>query len=253
MKPLVGIVGGSGLTSIRELEIVSQRIVRTPFGEASAPVIVGRLSGQRVAFLARHGQGHTIPPHQINYRANIYALAEVGVRSVVAVAAVGGIGDAFGSGQIAIPDQIIDYTHSRNSTYFDGNTNGVTHVDFSYPYSESIRQEIIQSATRLGLDVRTQATYAATQGPRFETAAEIDRIDRDGGHVVGMTGMPEAVLAREMELEYATIALVVNPAAGRASEEISLEAIMQELEDGMTVVRGLLVECLPGVEKLVAT
>jgi len=252
MKPLVGIIGGSGLTSISELEILSQRVVRTPFGEASAPVVMGELSGQTVAFLARHGQGHTIPPHRVNYRANICALAEVGVKSIVAVAAVGGIGDAYDSGRIAIPDQIIDYTHGRQATFFDGSTTGVTHVDFTSPYTEAMRREIILSADRLGLDARNSATYAATQGPRFETAAEIDRIERDGGHLVGMTGMPEAVLAREKGLDYATIALVVNPAAGRAVEEISVEVIMTELDEGMKVVRRLLVECLPGVQRLVS-
>ncbi len=250
MKINIGIIGGSGLSAIEELEQRQQRLVRTPYGEASAPVVSGQLSGQQVAFLARHGQGHTIPPHRVNYRANVYALAEAGVKSIVAVAAVGGIGDAYSAGRIVVPDQIIDYTHGRESTYFDGSTEGVTHVDFTEPYTQSMRAVVLGSATRLGLDAHDGGCYAATQGPRFETAAEIDRIERDGGDIVGMTGMPEAVLARELGLAYATVALVVNPAAGRSDAVISLEQIMQELDNGMIKIKRLLVDCLPDLQTL---
>lgn len=246
----VGIIGGSGLTSIEDLQVQQQRIVRTPFGETSAPVVFGRLRDQTVAFLARHGQGHTIAPHRVNYRANVYALAEIGVQSIVAVAAVGGIGADFTAGRIVIPEQIIDYTHSRESTYVDGTTDAVTHVDFSYPYTESMREILLESAHRLELNPYAGGCYAATQGPRFETAAEIDRIERDGGNIVGMTGMPEAVLARELGLRYATVALVVNPAAGRSSEVISFEEIFEQLDAGMKKVKRILAECVPAIQKL---
>lgn len=250
MKTTVGIIGGSGLTDIDELKQRKQRLVRTPYGEASAPLVAGQLNGHSIVFLARHGQGHTIPPHRVNYRANVYALAEAGVKSIVAVAAVGGIGDQFGAGRIVVPDQIIDYTHSRASTYFDGSTDGVTHVDFTYPYAEAIRAVMLASASRLGFDPHDGGCYAATQGPRFETAAEINRIEKDGGSIVGMTGMPEAVLARELGIDYATVALVVNPAAGRSAEIISLPQIMAELDGGMVKIKQLLVDCLPQLQAL---
>jgi 5'-deoxy-5'-methylthioadenosine phosphorylase len=240
---MIGIIGGSGLTQLNELEVVRREVVRTPYGEPSAPAIIGRMCGTDIAFLPRHGPRHTIPPHEINYRANIWSLRELGVDSVIAVAAVGSISKLSDTG-IMIPDQIIDYTYSREHTFFCGGDKTVTHVDFTEPYCEQLRQSLIKAADVLDTDVRRSGTYGATQGPRFESAAEIRRMERDGVDVVGMTGMPEAVLARELDLCYATIAVSVNPAAGKSDKEISLHDIEQNLERGMAHVKTLLVSAI---------
>jgi 5'-deoxy-5'-methylthioadenosine phosphorylase len=212
---MLAIIGGSGLTQLANLEVVRREVVRTPYGDPSGAITFGTIRGEPVAFLARHGYGHTIPPHKVNYRANMWALAQANVKYVVAVASVGGIRADMKPGTLAIPDQIIDYTHGRDFTYFEGNDRSVVHIDFTRPYCEPLRQRIAQAAALAGEALLEGCTYAATQGPRLETAAEIDRLERDGAHVVGMTGMPEAALARELGLCYAAVAVVVNYAAGR--------------------------------------
>jgi 5'-methylthioinosine phosphorylase len=242
---LVAIIGGSGLTNLKNLEITRREVMRTPFGEPSAPLVFGRLGEQNAVFLPRHGHGHTIPPHDVNYRANIWALKEAGASHVIAVNAVGGITPAMTSGSLVFPDQIIDYTYGREHTYFGANQKSVTHVDFTWPYCEDMRQVIIQAARAAKLNAVEQGTYAATQGPRFETIAEINRLERDGGDIVGMTGMPETSLARELGLCYACIAVVANPAAGKAAGTISLKEIERTLESGMEKVRSLLEQVLP--------
>ncbi|MFL6622331.1 MAG: S-methyl-5'-thioinosine phosphorylase [Sulfurifustaceae bacterium] len=241
----VAIIGGSGLTRLNNLQITRHEVVRTPYGEPSAPMVYGRLSGKEVVFLPRHGPNHTIPPHQINYRANIWALKQVGIQRVIAVAAVGGIADHLNAADLVFPDQIIDYTYGRAHTFFDGENKKVTHVDFTYPYSQELRGILIEAARRAGIAATERGTYAATQGPRFESAAEIRRIERDGGDIVGMTGMPEAALARELDLRYATIGVVVNRAAGKEEKTISLREIEAYLEQGMTKVRSLLEHAIP--------
>ena len=242
----LAIIGGTGLTQLNNLEITHREVVHTPYGEPSGPLTYGVISGREVVFLARHGYGHTIPPHCINYRANIWALHSIGVRKVIAIAAVGGIGEQAGPGEIIVPDQIIDYTWARCSTFFEGDLEEVTHVDFTYPYDEELRRAIIEGCSGIGLDAVDGGVYATTQGPRLETAAEIDRLERDGCLIVGMTGMPEAVLARELDLAYACCAVVANWAAGRGDGElISMEAIEANLEQGMDKVRRLLEVLLP--------
>ncbi len=242
---VVGIIGGSGLTRLNNLQIRKRRVVRTPFGEASGPLTFGDLEGQEVVFLARHGYGHTIPPHRVNYRANIWALHHVGVSHVIAVAAVGGISAAMQSGVICLPDQLIDYTNGRPSTFFDGGESMVVHIDFSEPYCDKIRERLMQGAAQAQVTVIPHGTYAATQGPRLETVAEIRRLERDGGDIVGMTGAPEAVLAREIGLCYAPLSLVVNPAAGKSTNPITMEAIDQVMHEGMERVRGVLAATVP--------
>ncbi len=246
----VGIIGGSGLTNLKNLKITRREVVRTPYGEPSAPMVYGQLGGREVVFLPRHGPGHTIPPHEVNYRANIWALKETGVTRVIAVNAVGGISsDYLTPGKLVFPDQIIDYTYGRAHTFFGSELKQVTHVDFSYPYCEELRRIMVEAARQAKLEAAESGTYAATQGPRFESAAEITRIEHDGGDVVGMTGMPEAGLAKELELCYASAALVVNPAAGRVKGEISLKEIEKNLETGMATVRVLLEQAIPMVVK----
>lgn len=242
---LVAIIGGSGLTNLKNLEITRREVQRTPYGEPSAPLVFGHLGGQRAVFLARHGQGHTIPPHEVNYRANIWALKEVGASHVIAVNAVGGIATTMTSGSLVIPDQIIDYTYGRNHTFFGNEQKPVTHVDFTFPYCEELRQVLIVAARNARVAMVEQGTYAATQGPRFESIAEIRRLERDGGDIVGMTGMPETSLARELGLCYASVAVVANPAAGKAAGTISLKEIGRILEGGMEKVRALLEQALP--------
>ncbi len=240
------IIGGTGLTSLNGLEIVRREVVNTPYGEPSGPLIHGELQGHRVVFLPRHGSGHTIPPHKINYRANIWALKSIGVDKVIAINAVGGIAPEFTPGRLAFPDQIIDYTWSRINTYFEEGLTDVVHIDFTHPYCEELRAMLVWAAGEAGLDTVNSGIYAATQGPRLETAAEIDRLERDGCHMVGMTGMPEAALAREQELCYAACAVVANWAAGRGDgESISMALIKQHLREGMQQVCRLLGEVVP--------
>ena len=212
---MLAIIGGSGFAKIPGFELERREVARTPYGEPSSALAFGKLGGKPIVLLARHGYGHTIPPHQINYRANIWALHACGVRKILALATVGGIRGDLAPGSLMIPDQIIDYTHDRPATFFTLADRGVNHIDFTFPYSAELRAACIDAAKRAGEPIVDGGVYAATQGPRLETAAEVNRLERDGADVVGMTGMPEAVLAREMDLAYATLAIVVNHAAGR--------------------------------------
>jgi 5'-methylthioadenosine phosphorylase len=244
---MLAIIGGSGLTQLASLKVAFRRAARTPYGEPSGALTFGKLRGRDVAFLARHGYGHTIPPHEVNYRANIWALREGGATEIVSVASVGGIRADLGPGTLVIPHQIIDYTWGRPATFFEGGDVPVSHIDFTRPYSEPLRQKLLAAALACGEAVLDGAVYAATQGPRLETAAEIDRLERDGADVVGMTGMPEAALARELDLRYAAITVVVNHAAGRGESRtgIRLERIEQMLH--VTIARARRI-----VEELVA-
>ena len=227
---MLAIIGGSGLERLSALESVRQVTVTTPYGEPSTPLVFGRLSNRDVVFLARHGENHRLPPHKINYRANIWALREQRVKNIIAVATVGGIGSGFDAGTLALPEQIIDYTWGRTSTYFDGDDGEVKHIDFTRPYCESLRTRLARAAQRADVAVHAGGTYAATQGPRLESAAEITRLARDGADMVGMTGMPEAALARELDLCYATLAVVVNAAAYTAVDaaEVAIPAGYKE-------------------------
>jgi 5'-deoxy-5'-methylthioadenosine phosphorylase len=214
---MLAIIGGSGLSRLASLEMTRHQVVHTPYGEPSGALTFGRIGGREVVFLARHGHGNTIPPHEVNYQANIWALRAQDVKDVVSVASVGGIRPDLLPGTLAVPDQIIDYTHGRKSTYFSRTDHSVTHIDFTQPYCEALRQRLLKAAHAAGEAIVAGGTYAASQGPRLETAAEIDRLERDGADMVGMTGMPEAALAREAGLCYAAIAVVVNHAAGRGA------------------------------------
>ena len=241
----LAIIGGTGLTSLEGLKIVGREVVHTPYGEPSGPLTHGELFGNDVTFLARHGYRHTIPPHRVNYRANLWALKHIGVTHVIAVAAVGGITQRMAPCQLAVPDQIIDYTYSRSHTFFEEGLDGVTHIDFTHPYCAEMRQALLAGGKEAGLDLVDGGTYAATQGPRLETAAEVDRLERDGCDVVGMTGMPEAALARELDLCYASLAVVANWAAGRDGKEITMEEISENLRTGMDRVRQVLKAAIP--------
>jgi len=242
---LIAIIGGTGLTKLTDLSIISREIHVSAYGEPSAPLTRGTLSGKEVLFLPRHGAGHTIPPHRVNYRANISVLKDAGVEKIIAINAVGGISDTMPPQQLVVPDQIIDYTYARANTFFEDGLEEVVHIDFTQPYCETLRREIIRAAASAQIDMQTSATYAAMQGPRLETTAEIDRLERDGCHIVGMTGMPEAALAREMGICYASIAIVANRAAGRGEGEITLEEIERNLKIGIDHVKRLLERLIP--------
>jgi 5'-methylthioadenosine phosphorylase len=240
---MLGIIGGSGLTQLASLEVARREIVRTPYGEPSGALVFGRIGAQEVVFLARHGHGHTIPPHRVNYRANLWALVKAaGAEGIVSVASVGGIRADLGPGALVVPDQIIDYTWGRPQTFFDGGEAPVIHVDFTEPYDRALRERLLCAGEAAAIPLADGAVYAATQGPRLESAAEIERLARDGADVVGMTGMPEAGLARELETPYAAICAVANWAAGRgdSASAISFERIEAVLQESLGRVRSVI-------------
>ncbi|MES2181780.1 MAG: S-methyl-5'-thioinosine phosphorylase [Pseudomonadota bacterium] len=239
---MLAIIGGTGLTQLDNLTITKRLIVRTPYGEPSQPLIFGEVAGREVIFLARHGNGHTIPPHAVNYRANIYALHLQGVTEIAAVATVGGIHPDLTPGTIAMPHQIIDYTHGRKNTFYDGIELPVKHIDFTEPYCPNLRAKWQRAAASISEPLVDSGVYASMQGPRLETAAEINRLERDGATMVGMTGMPEAALARELGISYAVICPVANHAAGRGDSlhGIQYEELMVKLNETMERVRNLI-------------
>ena len=245
---MLAIIGGSGLSQLNNLEVKHRKVARTPYGEPSGPLTFGSVSGRELVFLARHGYGHTMAPHEVNYRANLWALKQEDVEGIVSIASVGGIRKDLQPGMLMLPDQIIDYTWGRGSTFFEGADAPVTHIDFTEPYSASVRERIREAARLCGERLVEGGVYAATQGPRLETAAEINRMERDGADVVGMTGMPEAVLARELGLDYAAIAVVANYAAGRgdSARGISMTQIGEVLEEAMGRVRRIIGELAAG-------
>lgn len=227
---LFAIIGGSGFCAFPGLEVQDQQPVETRYGTTSAPLIRGQLNGQSVCFLARHGPEHRLAPHRINYRANIQALADAGCSAVVALGAVGGLHPACSPGALCLPDQLIDYTSGRVHSFYDDEADGVCHVDFTEPYSQTLRRQLLAAARAAGIALRDGGTYGVSQGPRLETAAEVRRMARDGCDLVGMTAMPEAALARERDLDYATLAFVVNWGAGLCDEAITMEAINGQIQ-----------------------
>lgn len=229
----LAIIGGTGLTKINELVITGQHTLDTPFGSPSSDYLRGDINGTPIIFLARHGNPHTIPPHKINYRANIWGLKQLGVSEIIAVAAVGGITPVMEPARIIIPDQVIDYSYDREHTFFAENLTEVTHIDFTDPYAESLRQRLIGTTKSAGIDAIDYGVYGCTQGPRLETSAEIRRMQQDGCDVVGMTGMPEAALARELDIDYAALGVVANWAAGKSDGIITMAEIEANLHQGM--------------------
>lgn len=246
----IAIIGGTGLTSMQDLQILRREIIMTPYGEPSSSLSFGNINSSQttqdeaIVFLARHGHAHNTPPHMVNYRANIWALKEAGVTAIIAVNAVGGIRDDMLPGSLVVPDQIIDYTTRRINTFFETNLSHVTHIDFSYPYSADLSQLILDAAETENIALVSGATYAATEGPRLETAAEIKRLQRDGCDIVGMTGMPEAALARELGLDYASICVNANWAAGLSDELITMAAIEKNVAQGLEKVRRIIAAVL---------
>lgn len=235
---MIGVIGGTGLSEPKFLSDVQMQQVATPYDQQDIQILTGLVQGKAVAFVPRHGRGHKVPPHRVNYRANLWALHAIGVRAVIGVNAVGGIHPETGPGRLAVPDQIIDYSWGREHTFFADGLDSVTHIDFSHPYDAHLRQLLIAAAQ--GQALWPQGVYGCTQGPRLESGAEVQRLLRDGCDMVGMTGMPEAALARELGLAYACLALSVNWAAGLSDELITMDAIERVLSTGMTDVLDVL-------------
>ena len=235
MSDVYAVIGGSGLYALDEgFRVDSSKILNTPYGEMSAELLIGELNGCPTVFLPRHGASHHIPPHKIYYRANLWALREMDVSHIIAVNAVGGID--YGPHSLVLPDQIIDYTSDRSHTFFDGEGGEVDHIDFSLPYSGPLREKIIRASQVSGIDLNSSATYGCTNGPRLETSAEIRKMQRDGCNIIGMTGMPEAALARELHMEYASIAMVVNWCSGITDAVLDMNEIRRILDLGMKSV-----------------
>ena len=250
---MLAIIGGTGLSDLESFEHISEEAIKTPYAKTKVHVLRLVFEGCEFLFIPRHGQGHSIPPHLINYRANISALSQLDVKNIVAVNAVGGIHGNLGPGSFAIPNQIIDYSYGREGTYFVGGKEQVSHIDFTNPYDESLRQVLLEAANHTNKNSKIQhqimggGVYACTQGPRLETAAEIIRLERDGCDMVGMTGMPEAALARELGIAYGSLALSVNWAAGLSEELITMPEIQRVLEEGMGFVSQLLENVITGI------
>lgn len=242
---MLAIIGGRGLAQLANLEITHRQVMRTPYGEPSGAFLFGELNQHEVIFLARHGYGLTIPPHLVNYRANLWALREQGVSEIISVATVGGIRADLKPGVIVVPDQIIDYTHGRDATFFETRDKSYRNADFTFPYCSRLRSRILRSAKMVGQPCVDGGVYAATQGPRLDSIAEINRYERDGADMVGMTGMPEAALAKELDLSYAAIAVVANFAGGRGDSTtgINIEKVNVSTGAATDRVRSIL-ECV---------
>ncbi|ORU93612.1 MAG: 5'-methylthioadenosine phosphorylase [Cycloclasticus sp. symbiont of Poecilosclerida sp. N] len=245
----LGVIGGTGLSQLVYLTEVNKRVIKTPYGEPSSALTFGKLDGVDVIFMARHGYGHTIPPHKINYQANIWALKEAGAANIVAVTTVGSMNQTMAPGHLVLPNQLIDYTWGRCSTYFEDDLEQLVHIDFTKPYSVGLREQMITAMMEAKVIALNEAVYACTQGPRLETAAEIIKLRRDGCDLVGMTGMPEAALAKELKLDYACCAVVANWAAGLDGDEINMNAIEASASEGMLKLREFLKALVKQIKK----
>lgn len=236
---MIGIIGGSGLYNIEGIVLREKKAISTPFGKPSAPYEIGEFSGVNIVFLPRHGSGHTIPPHKINYKANISGFKEIGVERIISVSASGGLRLRMKPGTITVLDQLIDMTSGREGTFFDG-VNGVAHIDFTEPFCPELRKSLINAAGKTGIRIRKSGTYVCANGPRLETKAEIAMFAGFGADVVGMTAMPEAALAREAEICYAGVAIVTNYAAGITDKKLTATEVIGEMNKAAGQVRKLL-------------
>ena len=238
MTNSLAIIGGSGIDKIASWQLKDKRRCETDFGEPSAEIEIYECGRSEFYFLPRHGRPHRIAPHCINYRANLRMLQQLGVKRIIAINSVGGI--TAPAGALIVPDQIIDYTYGREHTFYTGEIEPVQHIDFTEPYSDRLRSDLLEAARRGDIDIIDGGVYAATQGPRLESAAEIRRFERDGCDIVGMTGMPEAALARELDIDYTALCIVVNAAAGKGEEILTVAAMQKVMTSALTNVEKLL-------------
>jgi len=240
----VGIIGGTGLYRLGVSE-GRWREVRTPYGKVE--VLVGNFGSRRVAFLPRHGRKHEAPPHLVNYRANLWALKSLGVERVLAVSACGSLNPKMRPGELVLLDQFLDFTKGRPATFHTGGRKGVVHVDLTEPYCPELRRVLREAAGREGIRLHPRGTYVCTEGPRFETAAEIRAFRRLGGDLVGMTNVPECVLARELEMCYAAVGLVTNFAAGMAGTKLTHTEVAERMGEGTETIARLFLSSLPRI------
>lgn len=238
--PKIGVIGGSGLYEIEGVEVKESRKILTPYGDPSDVFRICEFSGREFAFISRHGTPHRIPPHRVNYRANIWGMKELGVQRVLSVNAVGGINAGLRPGDIAIPDQIIDMTHGRDNTFYDGDE--VVHIDFTYPYCGELRALVSLAGGKAGVRLRPSGTYVCANGPRLESGAEIKFFSKGGADMVGMTAMPEASLSRELEMCYAGIAVVTNYAPGVSDTRLTIAEVMETMKTSIETIKKLLTE-----------
>ncbi|MEX1034173.1 MAG: S-methyl-5'-thioinosine phosphorylase [Cellvibrionaceae bacterium] len=242
----LAVIGGSGFDDFETLENTKIINLETPYGLA-APMVIGQLEGDVLLFMPRHGSGQRMPPHMINYRANLWALKEQRVQRILAVNAVGSMRDIMAPGRLVLPNQLVDYTQGREHTFFTGCDAGLEYIDFTEPYDRDWRNTVLRIASRHKFSLVEDGVYACTQGPRLETAAEIQRLIKDGCDLVGMTGMPEAALARELQLPYAALAVVVNWAAGLNATPITVETVYRQLEVSIAEVKRLIGAVISGL------
>lgn len=237
----IGVIGGSGLYEIKGFVLKKRKAVTTPFGKPSDQYLSGEMGGTEVIFLPRHGKHHNIPPHNINYRANIWGFKKLGVDRILSISAVGGIKKGLKPGDIVILDQILDMTRNRKSTFYDGQ-DGVVHVDFTDPFCPELQKALNKAGKRVNVSLKNGGTYVAVEGPRLETAAEIKSFGILGGDVVGMTGMPEASLARELEICYSGLSVVANYAAGISKRKLTVAEVMEAMKASTENIKRLLKE-----------
>jgi len=248
LRAEVAIIGGSGLCSIQVFKTVKTVKVNTPYG-MSPELLIGEIGGRDIAFLPRHGKKHTTPPHLVNYRANIWALHKLGVKRILATTSCGSINPQMQPGELALLTQFIDFTTCRAHTFYEGGKSGVVHIDVTEPYCPELRGAVRKTAKKLRVKVHPHATYACTEGPRFETAAEIKALQILGSDLVGMTNVPECVLARELEMCYAAIGIITNSAAGVSKKKLTYTEVVKTLEKNTACIQGLLLEAIPEIPK----
>jgi 5'-methylthioadenosine phosphorylase len=235
---MLGIIGGSGLYKIEGITLRKTKKVKTTFGKPSDSYKIGALSDREIVFLPRHGAKHSIPPHKVNYRANVWGFKELGVKRIIAISAVGGISPKVSPGAIVVPDQIIDMTSNREATFHE--KDNAVHVDFTEPYCPEMRRSIIGASKTKGIDIKASGTYVCVNGPRLETRAEIQFFSRIGADIVGMTAMPEAALVREVEICFGGISVVTNYAAGVKKRSLRANEVGEVMKEAMGNLGALL-------------
>ena len=242
----IGIIGGTGVYDQESFENIKENKIFTPFGETSDLISVGTYNDVKVAFIPRHGKNHTIPPHRVNYRANIWALKQLGVKRIIASAAVGSLREDYGPGAFVIPDQFIDRTKKRLDTFYDGGQ--VCHISSADPFCEQLRSLLIKSAEKLGLDIKKSGTYVCIEGPRFSTRAESRLFQMWKADIVGMTLYPECILAREAELCYVSISIVTDYDVW-AENPVSTKEVIEKAKESNKQLKKLILETIPQIPK----
>lgn len=246
MEAEIGVIGGSGVYSLDFIENPRKKSIETEYGK-SPEFVLGEIEGRKVVFMPRHGEGHSNPPHKVNYRANIAAMDELGVERIIATTAVGSLNPEVKPGEFVLLDQFIDFTKSRPLTFYEGGEEGVVHIDMTEPYCPELRNVLYETGDEQDIPIHRTSTYVCTEGPRYETDAEVEMFRQLGGDVVGMTNVPESVLARELEICYATISIVTNPAPGISDERLTHSEVGEVMEENMGVVKELLFSTIPEI------